>query len=230
MEISHSLLVLLTGLILGLEHALEPDHLVAVSVYASERKDLKAVAGLGASWGLGHTVTLLLVGGGALLLNITIPDQVAAMMELLVGLLLIGLGINVFVRLRRGRLHHHQHAHDDGSVHDHLHPHRATKTHEHVHRSSRHAFLVGLLHGGAGSAAAVLLVATMVGTVGQGLLLILLFGVGSIFGMMTVSFLLGLTGRALAQFGDWQRGLHIAAGTLSVVLGVIITMRYFAVT
>ena len=80
------ILVALTGLVLGLEHALEPDHLVAVSVFASERKDMKAVLLLGMTWGLGHTTTLLIVGGGALLLNITISDQLASFMELLVGL------------------------------------------------------------------------------------------------------------------------------------------------
>ena len=227
MEFSQFVLVALTGLVLGLEHALEPDHLVAVSVFTSERKDLKAATWLGMSWGLGHTATLLIVGGGALLLNVTIPDNLAASMELLVGLLLVGLGIRVLVQLSRGKLHHHEHGHDDGSTHEHLHPHGETKSHEHLHRSTRQAFFVGLLHGGAGSAAAVLLVATMVSSVWEGIFLILLFGVGSIGGMMLVSLLLGVTSQYMDRIPNWQRGLNMKAGTISIVLGLSIVLDFF---
>ena len=222
------LLVALTGLVLGLEHALEPDHLVAVSVFASERKDLKAVSLLGMIWGLGHTTTLLIVGGGALLLNITIPDQLASFMELLVGFLLIGLGVRVFVRLSRGKLHHHEHTHSDGSSHEHLHPHGETPTHNHLHRSNRQTFLVGLLHGSAGSAAAVVLVATMASSAWQGLLLILLFGVGSIGGMMLVGLLIGVTGRFMDRVSGWQHALNAVAGTVSIILGLFIAVGFFA--
>jgi ABC-type nickel/cobalt efflux system permease component RcnA len=227
LEFGQFVLVALTGLVLGLEHALEPDHLVAVSVFTSESKDLKAAIRLGMSWGLGHTATLLIVGGGALFLNITIPDNLAASMELLVGFLLVGLGIRVLIKLSQGKLHHHEHTHDDGDAHEHLHPHGETASHEHMHRSARQTFLVGLLHGGAGSAAAVLLVVTMVSTVWEGIFLILLFGVGSIGGMMIVSLLLGVASQYVDRIPNWQRGLNMTAGTISIVLGLSIVLHFF---
>ena len=220
------LFVVMTGLILGLEHALEPDHLVAVSVFVSERKDLRSAAWLGISWGMGHTATLLLIGGGTLLLNITIPPWLADSMELIVGFLLIGIGLNALYRVYRNKLHIHPHEHADGETHQHLHSHRHSEAHGHGHSRAR-AFVVGLVHGGAGSAAAVLLVLSMVEVAWQGVLLIFLFGLGSIVGMLLVSLLIALVTRRSVHSDRWQRVVSGLAGAVSVALGLMIAYQYF---
>lgn len=183
---------------------------------------------MGMTWGLGHTTTLLIVGGTALLLNVTIPDNLAGFMELLVGFLLIGLGVRVFYKLSQGKLH--THSHDDGETHEHMHPHGETTAHEHTHqpRSLRQTFLIGLLHGSAGSSAAVVLVVTMIDAAWQGLMLILLFGLGSVVGMMLVGLLLGVAGQFMDRVAGWQRLLNVAAGALSIVLGLLISVEFFA--
>jgi ABC-type nickel/cobalt efflux system permease component RcnA len=207
---------------------LNPDHLVAVSVFVSERKDLRSAAWLGISWGLGHTATLLLIGGGTMLLNITIPDWLAASMELIVGFLLIGIGLSALYRVYRNRLHIHHHAHDDGETHQHLHSHRHSAAHGHGHSRGR-AFIVGLVHGGAGSAAAVLLVLSMVEVAWQGVLLIFLFGLGSIIGMLLVSLLIALATRWTVHSDRMQRAISSLAGAVSVALGLMIAYQYFFV-
>jgi ABC-type nickel/cobalt efflux system permease component RcnA len=221
------LLIITTGLILGLEHALEPDHLVAVSVFVTERKNLGTAARLGISWGLGHTATLLLIGGGAMILGVTIPPILADSMELLVGVLLVILGLHALYKVYRERVHLHQHQHV-GEVHAHFHTHAESTGHHHEHRHTRRAFLVGLLHGGAGSAAALLLVLTMVDQMWQGLLFILLFGLGSVVGMLLVSLMIGLATRFATNISGWQRMMGTAAGALSIVLGVSIMLRFLA--
>lgn len=224
--LGHLPFIIITGLILGLEHALEPDHLVAVSVFVSERRDFRSAARLGISWGLGHTTTLLLIGGGALLLNLTIPPWLAESMELLVGVLLIGIGLHALYRVFSDRLHLHQHQHHDGADHRHFHAHRADDTHHHIHQASRRAFLVGLLHGGAGSAAAVILVLSLIEVAWQGILLILLFGVGSIVGMMLASLGIAFATRWTGDSAHWQRTIRGVAGSVSVALGCVIAWGY----
>lgn len=214
----------ITGLILGLEHALEPDHVVAVSVFVSEHKDPRSAARLGVSWGLGHTATLLLIGGGIMLLHINIPAWLEHTMEFVVGLLLIAIGASAIIRVLRDRRHVHEH--DDDEVHQHFHSHRHSETHDHSHHPSGRAFLVGLAHGGAGSAAAVLLMLTMVDAAWKGVLLIALFGLGSIVGMLLVSLFISLATRWSVNSVRWQRAISGGAGSVSVALGLLIALQF----
>src|SRR6476659_237937 len=104
--------VLTGGLLLGLQHALDADHLAAVSTIVSERKSLLSASIVGGLWGIGHTVSLLVAGLAVILLHVRISDRVAGLLEFCVALMLIGLGINALLRLQRGgRLHWHTHNH-----------------------------------------------------------------------------------------------------------------------
>src|SRR3989338_2159875 len=141
------------GFLLGIEHATDADHVAAVSAMTSESKNLKHSAMHGIYWGLGHTFTLLFVGLLLLLFKITIPQKLAVSFEFIVGLMLIFLGINLFVKILKSRFHLHLHNH--GKI-KHLHYH--THASEHIHKHSKKSFLVGLVHGLAGSAALMLLV------------------------------------------------------------------------
>ncbi len=195
-----ALAVLGFGLILGFKHATEADHVIAVSNIVSEHRKISKVAMVGGLWGAGHTATLLLVGLFVLLLRVTIPERIANYLEFCVALMIIGLSGTALARALRGRhdVHIHRHAHD-GSEHTHLHFHdKETEHNEAAHRvhSLRQIgpkpFLVGAMHGLAGSAALTLLVLSQVSSVVLGLAYLAIFGIGSIFGMMAVSVIIGL--------------------------------------
>jgi ABC-type nickel/cobalt efflux system permease component RcnA len=188
--------ILIGGLILGLKHAVEADHLAAVSAIVSERKSILSSSLVGGLWGLGHTISLLIAGLIVIILKVQIPDRVALALEFCVALMLIGLGINALLRIRKGgRLHIHEHEH--GGVrhfHPHLHPHEhATEPQTHHRlRIGIRPLLVGMVHGMAGSAALMLLVIPTIPSPGLALVYISIFGLGSIGGMMAMSTLLGL--------------------------------------
>ncbi len=189
------------GLVLGFKHATEADHVVAVSSIVSEHRRITKVAIIGALWGAGHTITLVLVGLVVLLLRVSIPETVANVLELAVALMIIGLSGTALTRALRGQqdVHMHQHAHG-GWQHAHLHfhdgetDHHKSESHEthHVTRVGLKPLLVGAMHGLAGSAALTLLVLTQVSSIALGLSYLFIFGIGSILGMMLVSVLIGL--------------------------------------
>jgi len=142
------------GFLLGMQHALEADHIAAVSSIAARRTHVGDIVKHGLTWGLGHTVTLFAIAGAAILLG---PLEAA------VGIMLLGLGAHVLWRLWRDRLHFHKHRHDDGTVHIHAHSHagetvaHVRATHAHAHGFRWRTLLVGLMHGMAGSAALLVL-------------------------------------------------------------------------
>jgi ABC-type nickel/cobalt efflux system permease component RcnA len=219
-------LLFLTGLVLGLQHAFEPDHLVAVSVFAVESKDLRRSIWLGFSWGLGHTTTLMLIGGLILALNVSIPENIAGMFELFVGAMLILIGLQVIVRLYHSRIHLHEHTHDESGPHSHFHTHDGEHghTHDHTHAGTWRGFLFGLIHGVAGSSAAVLIVLSLVSNVWQGLLLILLFGVGSIGGMLIATIVIwGLT---LQMQPTWMKRMQGIVAVSSILVGGLIFITH----
>ena len=114
---------LFLGFLLGLAHAFDPDHVVAVGTLAADSENLRQSSWLGVCWGLGHTVTLTVVGGMVLILKWTIPVQVAMRLEGLVGMMIVLLGANIVWNVSRGwTVHAHTHSHD-GSTHSHLHLH-----------------------------------------------------------------------------------------------------------
>ena len=178
---------------LGLRHALDTDHVAAVSTVLTQRPSLRASGMIGFSWGLGHTVVLLLVGAVVLVLRVPIPEPFALAAEFGVGAMLVLLGGILGVRLVRERWHLHTHDHD-GERHVHLHSHALVEDHGHVHwwRDSVRPFCIGMAHGLAGSAALLLIVLSSARSVSEGLTYIAVFGVGSIMGMMLVGMIVSL--------------------------------------
>ncbi|WP_455389067.1 HoxN/HupN/NixA family nickel/cobalt transporter [Petrachloros mirabilis] len=181
------------GFMLGLRHALDSDHVAAVSTVLAERPTLKASGLVGFSWGIGHTVILLVVGLIVLWLRVPVPDSLAQAAEGLVGIMLVVLGSMLGMKLWKERWHVHQHDHD-GTRHVHLHSHAVVVNHGHFHwwRESVRPLCIGMAHGLAGSAALLLLVVSSARTVSDGLIYIGLFGFGSIVGMMLIGLVLSL--------------------------------------
>lgn len=218
------------GLVFGLKHATEADHVIAVSTIASEQRSLLRSAIVGALWGVGHTASLIVVGVIVLTLRVAVPEGVANWLEFGVALMITGLGVSALRRSlgRRRDVHLHQHKHDDVS-HVHLHFHEHGTGHKdpvpaHSHAVSRIGFkplLVGAMHGLAGSAALTLLVLTQINSTGLGLLYLTVFGIGSVFGMLLMSALIGLPFALSARrFNGLHYGLQTVAGALSIVFGL----------
>ncbi|NOZ64370.1 MAG: urease accessory protein UreH [Caldiserica bacterium] len=220
MEVFQVVTLLALGFVLGLKHALDADHVVAVSTIVSQVKSIKKSSLFGAIWGVGHTTTLLLVGLLILILKIAIPDKVASSFEFIVGIVLVVLGIDVLRKVIRDKIHFHKHQHGE-VVHTHLHSHRKSFLHSHVHKS----FLVGVVHGLAGSAALMLLVLTTIKSVFLGALYILIFGVGSILGMLVIGGIISLPFLFTAKSDRVNSTVKILAGTISILLGITIMYK-----
>lgn len=216
------------GLLLGLRHAFEPDHLAAVSTLATRpAARLWSAARLGLVWGLGHTATVGIVVLFILVLGIQIPERFWPIAELLVAALLVLLGSVVIWRYVRGRWHLHAHSHASGP-HLHLHSHSQAPGHEHAHGrvDARRSLGFGIAHGLAGSGAiAALLVAAAPGSVSR-IAYFAAFGIGTIIGMLGVSLALSLVVRlASRQSERWATILHVGAAALSVVAGVVLAQQ-----
>jgi hypothetical protein len=222
--------VLGLGLVYGLRHATEVDHIVAVSTIVSEHRKLLRAAIVGGMWGAGHTASLVIVGAGVLALRIAIPSRVAGWLEFGVALMIIGLGVAAFRRALRNRadFHIHRHAHGDlRHAHVHFHEHGSRRTalpesHSHtVTRVGLKPAVVGAVHGLAGTGALSLLVLTQINSSLLGLLYLSVFGMGSIIGMLLMSSLMGLpfvlSSRRLTGI---HYSLQMAAGALSVAFGI----------
>jgi sulfite exporter TauE/SafE len=181
------------GFVLGLRHALDTDHLVAVSTVLAERPSWRASGLVGLSWGIGHTAVLLVVGAIVLVLRVPIPEPLAVAAEVGVGLMLVGLGGLLGMKLIRERWHVHRHDHD-GMRHAHFHSHRLSQDHGHGHwwRESVRPLCIGMAHGLAGSAALLLLVVASAESIMDGLMYIAVFGCGSILSMMLIGLALSL--------------------------------------
>lgn len=216
------------GFVLGLRHALDPDHLVAVSTIVSEHKSIKRSSLVGTFWGLGHTASLLGIGIVILLLRASIPAHFEPWMEAPVAAMLIVLGVSATWRVLRERgwqVHTHPHSHADGAPHTHVHLH-AHEQHDHKHRlfrMGRKPFLVGLVHGIAGSAALTLAVLTTIPSVALGLLYITVFGIGSVGGMLLMSAMIGLPFAVTARrFSVVNGGIRLFAGVFSILFGLLL--------
>src|SRR5450755_1563962 len=186
------------GFLLGMQHALEADHIAAVSSIAARRSHVGDIVKHGLTWGLGHTLTLFAFAGAAILLGHAIPEQFARPLETAVGIMLVGLGAHVLWRLWRDRVHFHQHGHGDGTVHLHAHSHvgeasaHARAAHAHAHGFRWRTLLVGLMHGMAGSAALLVLAISQLANAAYGMLYVLLFGIGSMLGMSALSVIIAV--------------------------------------
>ncbi len=189
-----TLTLLGVGFVLGLRHALDADHLAAVSTVLAERPSFRASGAVGLWWGIGHTLTLLIVGAIVMVWQLHIPESLAVTAECGVGLLLILLGGTLARKLYRERWHLHQHEHHDGARHVHLHSHRTLHDHGHRHwmMHSLRPLSIGMAHGLAGSAALMLMILSTTHEIARGLLSIAVFGVGSIAGMVVIGMALRL--------------------------------------
>ncbi|HEY8224627.1 MAG TPA: hypothetical protein VIG25_05065 [Pyrinomonadaceae bacterium] len=225
------LTALAVGFVLGLRHALDPDHIVAVSTIVSECKSFRRSSLVGTFWGLGHTLSLLLVGVAVVSFKLNLSERVAAWMEFAVALMLVVLGIKAVVNAIRGwKLHAHTHEHD-GQKHVHLHVHRPGEADIHRHRHflgvGMRPFIVGMVHGLAGSAGLMILVLATIPSAVVGMIYIAVFGVGSIGGMFVMSSIISLpfllVGRRLSLFG---KVLQAAVGVVSLGFGIYLMWQY----
>ncbi len=220
--------ILVLGFLIGMQHALEADHLAAVASIAAGERSVGPLIRHGVTWGLGHTLTLLLFGGGVIVLGSAIPDGLARGLEVAVGVMLIFLGGWVLQRLIRDRIHVHMHWHEGGVVHFHAHSHAGEsnphdpRRHEHAHSPGIpiRTLLVGMTHGMAGSAALLLLTTASIGSASLGLLYIAVFGVGSIAGMAALSTAIAVPLTYTAGALTWaHRGLQAVIGLVTVAIG-----------
>lgn len=211
------------GFLVGLQHALEPDHLAAVGSLASRHRGARALSSAGLFWGLGHAIPLVVVGGAALLAHATVPARFEAAAELMVGVMLVVLGARVLYRLWEHRIHVHVHRHADGTVHAHAHSHKhgeAHDAHEHVTGLKLRSTLVGITHGLAGSAALVVMAGTAAGSAWSALGFVLLFSAGATAGMAALGAIVSVP---LLRGVVPERGtrlVHLAVGCLTVGIGV----------
>lgn len=186
---------ILLGALLGLRHATDADHVVAVTAIVARERRLARAVGIGALWGVGHTLTLLLLGGTIIAFRLVIPARIGLGLEFGVALMLIGLG---YANLRRS---------DED---------------ENAPVVAR-PLLIGVVHGLAGSAAVALLVLATIRGTAAALFYLLMFGLGTIAGMMLVTLILAAPALyAASRVKRMQTGIRVAAGTLSIVFGLLL--------
>ncbi|MGB0910638.1 MAG: urease accessory protein UreH [Nitrospirales bacterium] len=210
---------LLLGLALGIAHALDPDHLVAVGTLAAESKNLRRSAILGVIWGVGHTCALGIVGAFVLSFKWTIPEHLATGMEAAVGCMILLLGLHLLWRCwQPWTIHVHEHRHD-GTTHSHVHLHGDDQDahRHHIFGSRVKALTVGFIHGIAGSAALSLAVMTTMPSLVVGLAYIAVFGLGSIGGMLLMSTLISLP--FVFVPGTWHHNMKVSAALLAIGFG-----------
>lgn len=220
--------ILSLGFLIGMQHALEADHVAAVSSLAARKTNIRDIIMHGLTWGFGHTLTLFAFAGAAILLGYAIPEHIAGSLEAAVGVMLVGLGAHVLWRLWRDRAHFHHHKHGDGHQHIHLHSHanemqlHRFNAHEHQHGFRWRSLVVGLMHGMAGSAALLVLAVSQVANPLHGVAYVLLFGVGSMLGMAALSSVIAVPLAVSARWLTWaNRALQGTVGLVTIGIGMM---------
>jgi cytochrome c biogenesis protein CcdA len=244
---------LFLGFLLGMRHATDADHVVAIATIVSRERSVAGSALIGAAWGVGHTVTVMAVGAAIIVFGVVIPPPLGMSMEFAVGIMLVLLGVLTFTSMGRGGGVTHAHAGVPGvhqlDVHDHLHAHGDyLHRHPHGHGAHGHAdehtplaridrsvlgriafydwlrpFVVGLAHGLAGSAAVVLMILSIIREPVAALGYLLLFGLGTVVGMMLITLILSAPFAFTAVNLPKLNGrLRVAAGLVSFSFGVIL--------
>ena len=224
-----ALAVLGLGLFLGLKHATDADHVVAVTTFVSQESNILRSCWIGAFWGVGHTLSLAIAGVLVIGLKVNVPEWLAERLELAVAAMLVVLGASVIFRTLRSQaeVHRHDHAHEVAveSPHSHWHIHRHGNSHDHsgwTHAGLR-PLLTGMVHGAAGSAALMLLVLSTIRSPLEAFLYILIFGLGSIVGMFAISFLLAVPLHwAKTRIGVSYKPVQLLAGLFSCVFGLFL--------
>ena len=212
------------GFTLGCLHAFDVDHIAAVTAFASKHPNARRASLFGIYWGLGHTATLLVLGGLSVALRFVIPQALSSAAEILVGVLLMAIGLWVLRDFVRGtKVHVHKHTHD-GVEHVHFHSHAQGDDHRHRHSM----FFVGAAHGFAGTAAVMVIIPiTITQSLSVALIYLMLFGIGTMTAMGLFAYVLG----SVAQKAGSERAIAIIqalAGSLSLILGIVwIGKRFF---
>lgn len=249
--------ILVLGFFLGMRHATDPDHVIAVTTIVARERTIKLAAWIGALWGLGHTITIFAVGSGIILFSWVIPPHIGLSMEFSVGLMLILLGIlnltGVMQWITNSFTPSHTHHDHDSFTHAHPHTHGDyIHTHPHSHQPESHShppdatplsridrlfgslgayqllrpLVVGLVHGLAGSAAVALLVLATIREAKWGVLYLLIFGVGTIAGMMLITAAISLPFSYTSnRFTGFNRMLRVTSGIVSLAFGLFIAYK-----
>jgi high-affinity nickel permease len=239
------------GFFLGMRHATDPDHVIAITTIVSRQRSVRVAALIGAFWGLGHTITILVVGSAIILFGLVIPPRVGLTMELSVGLMLVLLGILNLSGIMRwiaetftpSQLGHHSHPHGHGDyIHSHPHGHSPEK-HGHAEEATPVGWMdrtfgrlglyqvvrplaVGIVHGLAGSAAVALLVLTTIHIPSWSVLYLLVFGIGTVAGMMLITAAIAVPFTySEGRFARLNRGLGVISGLGSLAFGLFIVYQ-----
>ena len=248
------LAIVLLGFFLGVRHATDPDHIIAVTTIVARHRKKSGAAMIGALWGVGHTLTIVVVGAGIILLGWVVPARVGLALELAVGLMLIVLGLMNLSGASQGLTvtdvesgHHHAgahaHPHPHGDyIHSHVHGHDP-ESHPHAPEQTPLArvdrmlgslgayqvvrpLVVGIVHGLAGSAAVALLVLTTIRDPRWSVRYLVVFGLGTIAGMMLITAAIAWPfARAGARMDGLNRGLRVASGLVSLLFGVFLAYK-----
>ena len=243
--------ILALGFFLGMRHATDADHVIAVTTIVSRQRSIRHAAWIGALWGLGHTITILLVGSAIILFGLVIPPRVGLSMEFSVGLMLILLGVLNLSSIMRwltethtpsqGGYHSHPHRHGDFVQ---SHPHgNAPEKHGHAEDATPVGWMdrtfgrlglyqvlrplaVGVVHGLAGSAAVALLVLTTIRVPSWAVFYLLIFGMGTIAGMMLITAAIAVPFKfSQRRLVHVHRGLGMASGLVSLAFGLFIVYQ-----
>ncbi|ASS74857.1 urease accessory protein UreH [Tumebacillus algifaecis] len=213
--------VLAFGFLLGMKHAIEPDHVIAVSTIASQSKKLWRASLAGVFWGIGHTATLFVVGLLLMLVKNEIPETLAMSLEFCVGIMLVYLGLNALFKFGKKKVHAHTHVHgDEEHNHFHAHQHMATHDHQHPRISYLKSVVIGFIHGLAGSAAMMLLTLETVDSIWQAMSFILVFGLGTVLSMLLFTSVISIPFIASQSKPRFHTLLIRVTGGVSTVFGV----------
>ena len=246
--------ILSLGFFLGMRHATDADHVIAVSTIVSRERGIRQAAMRGVLWGIGHSLTLLIVGGAIILFGVVIPEKLGLGLEFSVGLMLILLGILNIATFKKwldsgvagngpARDHGHSHPHAHGDfIHSHSHDH-ARENHDHEDRPTAtdrldrgfgrlrlywnlRPVIVGVVHGLAGSAAVALLVLPLIQKPVWGVLYLAIFGAGTIAGMMLITAAMAVPfAWSSRKLVRFNQGLALASGFLSLTFGIFMVYQ-----
>ena len=221
---------------MGLRHALEADHVLAVATLVDNNNSSEAMK-QGLVWGIGHTVTLLVFGIISLSFSFLLTENTGHILELIVGIMLIVLGGDLLRKIYRDRPHIHVHQHDGGVNHIHFHTHKLAESplkkhnnqshiHNHVKVFPVRALLIGVIHGLAGSSVLIILTLNTIQSPLLGITYILVFGLGSIISMALMSLVIAIPVRFSLKNMHWVYGaLRGAIATMTLIFGVFIVYQ-----
>lgn len=222
MEISNLYTLITLAISLGIVHALDADHIMAVSALSSSNSNSRDSVKFCLRWALGHGATIISIGACVFLFGMAIPDELSIYAEHAVGLVLIIIGLLVLINVRRNKLHVHYHQHDGLPEHAHWHAHHSTQQHESDPHQHRHgAIMVGILHGAAGSAPLLVLIpVAKLATPMYGVLYLLIFSIAVVVAMAVFGGLLGKLYQWLSVYGTQTiRVLRISIASGAIVTG-----------